>query len=418
MLTRRVPDPGIPFQPSTVLRSPRLRTGLYVLVVLTAGAYLPSPLYPAYQEVFAANDLVTTLVYAAFALVSAPALLLFGSASDVVGPRSVLRISILLAVVGSACFAFASGSAWLIVGRAAQGLALGAVTGAASSLISSGGGERGRDGDGLTSTAFVAGTAVGPIAAGLLGEYAPTPRLLPFLLHLALLWFGWHSVSALPDPGGVRRKRWKPTRVRIPTGMLGVFTTAALTGFLAWTVAGLFLSVIPTLLDRASQSDLAITGGVLGAVLICSVLTQPLVPRLGAQRAQLAGLGALFPSLVLLTLNTGDSITTTLLAAIVAAGACGLRGRGVCPPQPETYPRGFRAHPVRSPKATAHAVETSSAELTVARRFPAWHVLTAWRPSERDRRSATERSPSERGEDTPSGSTGIRGVLPIRITRT
>ncbi len=301
-----------------------MRTGLYVLVVLTAGAYLPSPLYPGYQEAFGSSDLVMTLIYATFALVSAPALLLFGSAADAVGPRSVLRISLLLAAVGSTCLAFASGAGWLLAARAAQGVALGAVTGAASALISTGDRRRGRAAGVLTSTAFVAGTAAGPIAAGVLAEYAPAPHLLPFLLHLALLWFGWRRVSALPSPSGARMRWCRPTRPHVPAGMRGPFTTAALTGFLAWTVAGLFLSVIPTLLDRAEQTNLAVVGGVLGAVLAFSVFAQPLVPLLGVRRAQLAGLAALFVSLVLLALTTGGSAAVTLLAAVIAGVGHGL----------------------------------------------------------------------------------------------
>ncbi|WP_247690971.1 hypothetical protein [Streptomyces sp. B15] len=51
------------------------------MVVLTAGAYLPSPLYPDYQRLFGFDDLVMTLLFAMFALVSGPALLLCGPAS-------------------------------------------------------------------------------------------------------------------------------------------------------------------------------------------------------------------------------------------------------------------------------------------------------------------------------------------------
>lgn len=88
-----------------------------MLIVLTAGAYLPSPLYPGYQGAFGISDLTMTLVYATFALVSAPALVLLGPASDVLGPRPVLRAGIVTAALGSVCFAIASGPAWLLIGR-------------------------------------------------------------------------------------------------------------------------------------------------------------------------------------------------------------------------------------------------------------------------------------------------------------
>ncbi|SFO41592.1 Predicted arabinose efflux permease, MFS family [Saccharopolyspora antimicrobica] len=321
-------------------RARELRTGLFVLVVLTAGAYLPSPLYPAYQNSFAVSDLAMTLIYATFALVSAPALLLFGSVSDAVGPRSVLRVSIALAALGSACFAFASGLEWLLVARAAQGLALGAATGAASSLIS----ERtsGRvSGAVLASTAFVAGTAAGPIAGGALAEYAPAPHVLPFLLHLVLLGIGWRRVAKLTG-WAPRTGRWAPTRPEIPPGTRMVFTAAAATGFLAWTVAGLFLAVIPALLDRSAQGDQAVIGGILGAVLICSVLTQPLVPRLGTRNAQLTGLGALLISLGLLAGSAGGSLPITLLAAVVAGAGHGLAYGGAAAAVDAVAPVGER----------------------------------------------------------------------------
>ncbi|MER6987819.1 MFS transporter [Saccharopolyspora hirsuta] len=319
-------------------RAREMRTGVYVLVVLTAGAYLPSPLYPAYQGAFAISDLAMTLIYATFALVSAPALLLFGSASDALGPRSVLRASIALAALGSACFAFASGLGWLLVGRAAQGLALGAATGAATTLIS----ERARlNGAVLASTAFVAGTAAGPIAGGILAQHAPAPQFLPFVLHLALLGIGWHLVANLSGRAP-RTARWAPTRPEIPQGARLHFAAAAATGFLAWTAAGLFLAVIPALLDRSGQSDQAVTGGILGAVLICSVLTQPLVPRLGTRSAQLVGLGALLTSLALLAKTAGGSLPITLLAAIVAGAGHGLAYSGAAAAVDAVAPAGER----------------------------------------------------------------------------
>lgn len=315
-------------------RSPR--TGLYVLVVLTVGAYLPSPLLPGYQHEFGFSDLSMTLIYATFALVSAPALLLLGPATDVVGPRSVLRAGLVAAALASACFALASGPLWLVAGRAAQGIALGAATGAAGVLIS----ENGR-GALLASTAFAAGTAAGPIVGGVLAQHAPAPFVLPFLLHLALLAYGWSRVSELaaPAPSGLR---WRPARPRIPAGMRSVFAASAATGFLAWTAVGLFLALLPALLDRAGSTDLAVSGCVLGSVLIVSVLTQPLVDRIGARRAQLHGLGALFASLVLLALTSGGSAMFALVAAVAAGAGHGLAYGGAAAAVEATAPTGQR----------------------------------------------------------------------------
>lgn len=302
-----------------------LRTAVYLLVVLTAGAYLPSALYPGYQHAFGFSDLTMTLIYAMFALVSAPALLLFGSAADALGPRAVLRISVVVAALASGCFALAQGPAWLLVGRAAQGLALGAATGAATALITEHGPARNQvQASVLASTAFVAGTAAGPIAAGALAQYAPAPQVLPFLVHLVLLAVGWRRASSLAAPAS-RWRCWRPTRPHIPGGMRSLFATAAATGFLAWTVAGLFLAVIPAVLSRTAQiSNLAIIGGVVGAVLACSVLSQPLVARCGTRLAQLTGLSALLASLGALALTGGGSMAVTVIGAVAAGIGHGL----------------------------------------------------------------------------------------------
>lgn len=324
-------------QDPAVERSSR-RAGLYVLTALTAGAYLPSPLYPAYQGAFGASDLAMTLIYATFALVSAPALLVLGPASDAFGQRPLLRLGLVASAAGSVCFALAGGTGWLVLGRAAQGVALGAATSAATALVDAA--SKPLRGPALASTAFLGGTAAGPIVCGLLAEHAPAPRCTPFALHLVAIAVGWCLVSEVPAPA-VPRTRWRPTRPRIPAGMRVLFTAAALTGFLAWLVAGLFLSVIPALLSRSGQAGPAVTGAVLGAVLICSMLTQPLVLPLGPRRAELLGLAALLISAVLLALTAASSTTLTLAAAILAGSGHGLAYGGAATAV-QAAPRGQR----------------------------------------------------------------------------
>lgn len=317
---------------------------MYLLVVLTTGAYLPSALYPGYQGLFGFSDLTMTLIYAMFTLVSAPALLLFGPASDAFGPRVVLRISVLLAALASGCFALAAGPAWLLIGRAMQGLALGAATGAATALITQHApSEQRARASVVASMAFVAGTAAGPIIAGVLAQYAPAPQVLPYGLHLLLLAFGWLRLSALPATRA-RSNRWRPTRPHIPVGMRALFATAAATGFLAWTAAGLFLAVIPSTLSRAAGIDnLAITGGTVGAMLAFSMLCQPLVARCGAHRAQLAGLSILLVSLGALALTGGSSLPVIMIASVAAGTGHGLAYGGATSIVDAAAPEGQRA---------------------------------------------------------------------------
>ncbi|PSK99107.1 putative MFS family arabinose efflux permease [Haloactinopolyspora alba] len=325
-------------------RTRETSTAVYLLVVLTAGAYLPSPLYAGYQHAFGFGDLTMTLIYATFALVSAPSLLLFGPAADTAGPRAVLRISVAVSALASSCFALASGPEWLLAGRAAQGLALGAATGAAAALITAHAstGSRARAST-TASTAFVAGTAAGPIAAGVLAQYAPAPQVLPYLMHLALLGYGWRRVSALAAPGPIPG-RLRPSRPRIPAGWRLRFGTAAAAGFLAWTAAGLFLAVVPAVLGGTAGIDnLAVVGAIVGAVLACSVASQPLVGRFGPELAQLAGLGAVGVGLGALALTGGGSLSVTLLAAVAAGVGHGLAFGGATATVDAAGPQNQRA---------------------------------------------------------------------------
>ncbi|NJP65906.1 MFS transporter [Streptomyces sp. ventii] len=327
---------------TTVLRRPvrreepdrrTVRTAALLVVVLTAGAYLPSPLYPEYQQLFGFDDLRMTMVFATFALVSGPALLLGGPAADLVGHQPVLRLSLLLAAAGSCCFALADGTPWLFAGRVAQALALGAATGAAQALITTHRHPSARIGGPLfASLAFTVGTAAGPALSGLLAQHAPGPLLTPFLLHLLLLAWVWGrlrtTVPVALAPGRTRA-RWRPTRPHIPAELRPLFLVAGLNGFLAWAVLGIYLALVPALLVRElGTDDAALTGAVLAAVLICSLVAQLGATRSGTTHSQRLGVALLGVSLLLLGVSGASSLPLTLAAAVPAGIGHGLAFSG------------------------------------------------------------------------------------------
>src|SRR5690606_40187802 len=97
----------------------------------------------------------------------------------------------------------------------------------------------------------------------------------------------------------------------------------------SWTAAGLFMAVVPAVLERAAGvDDLAVLGGIVSAVMICSMLSQPLVARCGAGAAQLTGLAALLVSLAALAASGGSSLLVVLLAAVTAGVGHGLAYSG------------------------------------------------------------------------------------------
>ncbi|MDQ8703972.1 MFS transporter [Streptomyces sp. LHD-70] len=309
-----------------------VRTAALLLIVLTAGAYLPSPLYPDYQRLFGYGDLTMTLLFATFALVSGPALLLCGPAADTLGPRPLLRLSVLLAAAGSACFLLADSPALLFAGRVGQALALGAATGAAQALIVWHRSTAARIGGPLlVSLAFAGGTALGPAVSGALARYVSGPLVTPFILHLALLAWVWTRLGRAvpPTATGPGTRRPRLARPRIPAALRPLFLVAGFNGFLAWAVVGIYLALVPALLERSLHSNNpALSGGVLAAVLGWSLIAQLAAARWSTWTTQRVGVAALTVSLLLLAVTGATSLPATIGSALLAGAGHGLAFSG------------------------------------------------------------------------------------------
>src|SRR5690349_18937627 len=85
-----------------------LRTAWFLLML---GANLAAPLYPIYAADFGFSSLVLTAVFATYAFVLVPALLVFGGLSDRFGRRRVMVGGLLCGCLGLAVFAAAQGTA-------------------------------------------------------------------------------------------------------------------------------------------------------------------------------------------------------------------------------------------------------------------------------------------------------------------
>src|SRR4029079_5299515 len=80
-------------------------------VVLMAGVNLPTPLYAVYSQRFGFSSAVLTAVFALYAFVLVPALMLFGQLSDRLGRRIVLLMGLCAGAAGLVVFAFAEDTA-------------------------------------------------------------------------------------------------------------------------------------------------------------------------------------------------------------------------------------------------------------------------------------------------------------------
>src|SRR6187200_2271686 len=99
-----------------VMRAPFLVVAAAWFAMM-AGANLATPLYAVYEREFGFSSAVLTLVFATYALVLAPSLLVFGQLSDRLGRRRVMAAGLVTASSGLALFALATGIGWLFAAR-------------------------------------------------------------------------------------------------------------------------------------------------------------------------------------------------------------------------------------------------------------------------------------------------------------
>jgi MFS family permease len=294
-------------------------TALFVLLV---ASNMPTPLYAVYRERFGFSSAVLTLIFATYAVVLVPSLLLFGQLSDRLGRRRVIAAGLVVAMAGLALFAAARGTGWLFAARAVQGLSVGAITGAATAGLV----ELEPNGDRqraalLSVLAQAGGCAVGPLSAGALAQWAPEPRVLCYAVALIVIAATCVAALSIPEPAQASG-RWEIQRPSVPSAIRVSFARASLTGAAVWAVAALFLSVVPSYAAKLLDTDdLALLGAIAATMLATSCATQWLASGRASVGAQPAGLAVLAGGLLALVVAFPLHSLAIVLAAALLAGA-------------------------------------------------------------------------------------------------
>jgi MFS family permease len=330
---------------------------------MMAGSNLATPLYAVYEREFGFSSAVLTVVFATYALVLAPSLLVFGQLSDRIGRRRVMAAGFMTATLGLVAFAVASGLGWLFAARAIQGLAVGMISGAAAAALVELDPVPEEDRAALmASLAQAGGSAFGPLIAGMLAEWAPARLVLPFALFAVLGVAATLVALAIPEPtdrpGGARNRSGTSTappdtrtappdtrtappgprtappatralivRPSVPPPIRVLFARVSVTGAAVWATAALFLSVVPSYAgDLLDTSDLALLGAISATLLTVSCAAQIAARRWGAHaRMQAAGLVLLAAGLLALVLAfPARSLILLLIAGLLTGTGHGI----------------------------------------------------------------------------------------------
>jgi MFS family permease len=284
-----------------------------VLFLSLAAASAPAPLYGVYQAQFRFSAATLTAVFAVYALVVLITLLVFGSLSDYLGRRPVIIATLAVNIGACVLFLTAQGVGLLFAARVLQGIAVGAATGALGAALI----DLQPEGSGLAPVvntgATILGLAVGALGASGLVQYGPAPTRLVWWLLLGAFFVAIAGIlvmreSAARRPGVLTSLR---PRVKVPPRARGTFAVAVPCLQAAWALAGLYLSLGPSLAAQVLGSPNRLWGGLTvfllaGIGAAATVLCRGLAPP----TAMLAGC---------LVLLTGAAVTFASIAAMSAA---------------------------------------------------------------------------------------------------
>ena len=273
-----------------------------LLALLLAAASAPSPLYAVYQASWEFSPLVLTVVYAVYAFGALAALLATGRLSDHVGRRRVVVLGLLILIVAMFVFIAAQGVEALLVARALHGVGTGIATAAVSAWLLDLQPSDGRQLGGLVGGVTpMAGLGAGALVSGLLVQYAPDPLHLVFWLLAAVFAVAVIAMLAIPDPVG-RRPGWVRSlrpEVAVPPSVRSLFVASAPSLIALWAIAGLYLSLGPSLAVSLLGFESRVAGGLviaalLGTGALAAALgraTDPRAAAIGGSLLLVAGVG-------------------------------------------------------------------------------------------------------------------------------
>ncbi len=265
---------------------------MFALFAVAAGTNVPTPLLLVYQERLDLSAEVLTALFGCYAGGLVPALLLAGPLSDRLGRRRVAVPGIVLSGLASLAFAAAADSLTLLfAARFLQGVVSGVVFSVGSAWVgelstASGEGAGGR----RAAFAMTAGFSLGPLTSGLLGQYAPAPTVLPYLVHTVLVAVGLVAALRLPETVAPREAvrtgdgAGPPAPlIRRGDGLL-VLTVLAPVAVCVYAFPSTVISAVPLLVDLP-YGGVAITGVLAGITLGAGTVVAGLQRRLGSSTA-------------------------------------------------------------------------------------------------------------------------------------
>jgi predicted MFS family arabinose efflux permease len=294
------------------------------LALLLAGTLEPTPLFQLYHRLWGLDAEQISIVFAVYAGSLIPSLLFLGGVSDSIGRRRTILLAFALMAVAAITFAFADGLVWLLVARVIQGIAMGIGVGACGAAVREWMDERdrGRAGE-IMVIAAAAGSALGALLGGIVGQYAPHPESLAYVCYIVLLVPLAIAVALVPASPHVHPAAMSALP-SIPPAIRRPFAVASAQAFIGWSTFAIFIGLAPSFLATSLNLHNLLVGAFVIAGLQIGSVAASLGGRGLSNRVAIVGsLVALGAGLWLLLLAVSLHAYALIGVAVLIAGAGG-----------------------------------------------------------------------------------------------
>jgi MFS family permease len=255
-------------------------------------------------------------------------LLLAGRTSDQAGRKPVMAAAIAFSAASTVLFILAASPGWLYPARVLSGVSAGLMTGTATAALTEMIRESAARRASLVAAAANSGAAaLGPLMAGLFAQYLPQPTVLVFEVYLGLLAAAALALAFFIPETVTKRERpsLRFTGLAIPADGRREFIAAGVAAFAAYTLNGLFASLVPGFTTAIlHHANYAVAGAVTCVFFAAGTVAAVGLARLNSRPVLLAGLGLFLAGLALVVAGvSAGSLALFVIAAVVAGSAFG-----------------------------------------------------------------------------------------------
>ncbi|KQX68128.1 MFS transporter [Paenibacillus sp. Root444D2] len=253
---------------------------LWVVLMMSCGATFISSLFPLYGEHYRLSSLEITILFAVYAAILLPTLLVVGARGSAWGLKRVLRFSIWISIASTLLF-IGSFNVWMLyAARILEGIAYGAFTGTASAfLLKQTSHDKVSTAIKLSGVTVNIGFGLGPAISGLIIQYVQfQPLRLPYWFLLVMLFSSLIFLEMLPKHED--SKAQKPAKTKISLGVPDnirshFWSFIGLPIFTLFTLGGVVFSLIPSFVKNVIHTtNLSISGLLILVLLGGGALTQ------------------------------------------------------------------------------------------------------------------------------------------------